>query len=781
MRTRASKRAEDALREEIRRRVALAPKEPGVYRWLDAKGTVLYVGKAKNLRNRLQSYMKEKPDPSIGPWKLSLLRRIADFDVTITANELEALILETTIIKDLRPKYNVLMKDDKNYVYVCVSAQEPYPRVEVVRRMEEKHATYFGPFLSAYDTERTLELLQSVFCFRACRGSLERLNAGEGPPGKGCTASQIGQCCGLCAGRVTREEYRRRIEEVMRFFRGDRRAVIARLKELMREAAAVKKFERAAKLRDTLSFIESLEEQQVVSEPSGANTDVVGVALQSGKAQIVLLRQRDGKIVEEMSFSLAGEAESAPEVLAQFLPQYYTKTMDIPEAIVIAEPIEEQDLLEQWFREDRGKRVRILVPERGKKSRLLQMAEKNALEKVRLQFARWEAEERNVLAALQELQETLGLSAIPQRIEGYDISHLSGTETVGSMVVMKSGKPANAEYRSFTLRTMKEGEVDDTKALREVLLRRLRRLTQSLQAEEEQWRRKGIMVRRGRKADAETIAKFLNRGQAPVDVRAWLLALRKEHIVGTIEVCKLPKALVELRSLNIAPQARGGRLGHFLLRKALQPLKKGKAYVVCSPELQERYAEAGFRHVLAPPPVLSESIGQMRESGVPEPLVMVYDAREHKPDASLSARPDLLVVDGGKGQLGAALAALRETVTEIPVIALAKREEEVFVPTKSKPLPFPSDSPAKFLLMRLRDEAHRCANRHREKRMKTRSIISALDEIAGIGQKTRSLLLGKFGSVAGVAAASDAELRMLLTAAQLTSLREKFPPPSSAA
>jgi excinuclease ABC subunit C len=618
------------MRGDLRKRIAQSPTSPGVYRWLDKKGDVLYIGKAKSLRNRLKSYLQKEKKQS--PWKDMLCRQIAAFDFTVTSNELEALILETNLIKEVRPKYNVLMKDDKNYVYVKVTVQERFPRVEIVRRMEEERAKYFGPYLQAWQTERTLQMLHEVFGYRACRRSVETLNKDSKTPrfqdSKPCLDFHIGRCNGLCVGNVTKEEYRSRIEEVLKFFGGNHEIVKNRLKEMMQSAAGQMRFERAAKLRDTLGYIHSLEQQQVVSGTTGDNTDVIGVSILNGKAHVVVLRERGGKVISEIPFSLTGQPETVAAVLSQFLPQYYLGVPVVPETIVIGEEIEDQALLEDWLREKRGKKVAIVIPSRGKKQKLLTMANRNASEKLKAQLASFEAEATNVKSTLEQLREALKLPSELKRIECYDISHLGGTETVGSMVVFINGKPKKDHYRHFTLRTVRNGEIDDYKALREVLRRRLRYLTD--------------------------------------------------------------KTAEWLKQIHIALE------------------KEGKLYVSVTHDLEDTYAMRGFRYVRTVPRELK---GKVDDGSI----VMMLE-RKKEPDVSLTSMPDLILLDGGKGQLHIGLQVLKEAGLEIPCAALAKEKEEVFFPPDTEAIPLPEA--ARFILERARDEAHRFANSHREKRLK---------------------------------------------------------------
>ena len=736
---------EDHL-QELRTRITKAPQEPGIYRWINAEGDVLYVGKAKNLKNRLKSYVQKKPDLAIGPWKLALREALADIDWTVTETELEALILETNLIKELKPKYNVLMKDDKNYVYVRISIKDPYPTVSIIRRIEDDKAKYFGPFLSAHHIHRTLDMLHDVYGWRACDRSTDLLNKAEhasrrpavssrvaqgqeaesvsrdgGAPQhdtlKPCLDFQIGKCNGLCAGKITQEEYRQRIEAMMRFFKGDRGDVLHRLREKMQKTAERKLFEEAAKLRDTLSYIESLEEQQVVADTSGANTDYFGVALLAGRSHVVILREREGKLMGERSYALAGHADTEGEVLGQFIPQYYIATEEIPDTIICAEAPEEQETLEQWLNQTRQtkKRTTIHVPERGKKSKLLTMAERNAEEKIKQQLARWEAATEKVETALEELRDTLDLPEKPHRIECYDISHLGGTETVGSMVVFVDGKAKNSDYRSFTLRTIHKGEIDDYKALKEVLRRRLKYLVEDLRKEESEWKEHGVSIGKPWKKDTDTLSAIIERHPEKFSTlekeKKYGVLRKEENIIGILELIHHGKDTVEMHSPWIEESAESEKLSDFFVRKTLSGQKKGKIYIVIPVEHEEYYARIGFRYVIDPPELLQNSLTEGK-------ILMVYIAKDHKADPSLNAKPDLLVLDGGKGQLAVGIELLKNMKLRIPIVSLAKREEEVFVPGNQNSMPFPEDSEGRFLLMRLRDEAHRFANRHREKRLK---------------------------------------------------------------
>ena len=784
----------------LRKRVAKTAQEPGVYRWLDAQGNVLYVGKAKNLRNRMQTYVQEGPKRSA--WTEIMVRQIADFDVTVVNSELEALMLETNLIKELRPKYNIMMKDDKNYVYARVSVQDPYPRIDIVRKMEKDGALYFGPKTSAEEVRGTLSFLRTLFPFRNCKMQIE--------PGKIVSAEQkikvpaialevtchdrdrptpcvdhhIKQCIAPCIGAVTPEEYRlQAIDGVVAYFQGKYQDAEKILEDRMKQAAAEKKFERAAKFRDQLTQMRSMREKQLVADVSMANSDTVGAALLSGHAYIVLLRERDGKMISEESFSLQGTADSLGEVLGQFLPQYYLSASDLPDSIVLGEEPADRTSIEAMLADLRGKRIRLVIPERGKKSKILKLAEKNADWKARQNEAKWESEIRKTEESLGELQKLLGMTEMPKRIEGYDISHLGGTATVGSMVVFCNGKPKREHYRSFNMQSVKEGDIDDYKSLAESLRRRLKYLTHSPKKEEILWNEKGLAFGKARKAEQKTLEEISaahpdDIGSDGIDYGDYLVARKEEEIVAFCRLFTYPGVVVTLRSVWVQDAWRRAKLGQFLVKKILQRVTKGKVYVhVSKDSLLEYYGELGFVPVNTPPAPLQQKLADWEKAhpGASPGSIMVYLVSKQKIDESFASLPDLLLIDGGKGQLSAAVAVLKEAGLMIPVAGLAKREEEIFLPGQSFPLIVPDGSSARFLLQRVRDEAHRFANHKREGRLGSTLFQSALDDIPGVGETTRAALLKKFGSVDGVQAATDGELLGVLNASQLTALRKQFP------
>ncbi|MDO8468559.1 MAG: GNAT family N-acetyltransferase, partial [Candidatus Peribacter sp.] len=595
-----------------------------------------------------------------------------------------------------------------------------------------------------------------------------------------CLDYHIKQCCGPCIGCVTPDAYHKdAIEGVIDFLKGKTDDALRLLSERMKAVARERKFEQAAKLRDAMQTIQRLSEKQIVSDTSGEDADVFGVAVEGNRVHVVLLKERNGKVIDESSFTLLGHAENVAEALAQFLPQYYLEAPDVPPLLLLPEEIDGQNLLQKWLTDRRGTHVTIHVPERGKKNKLLALAEENAQEKVQHFETSWEAKARNVEDALKELKAALGLPAVPKRIEGYDISHLSGTETVGSMSVFIDGKPKNDQYRSYTIRTIREGDIDDYRAIKEVLRRRLLHLKQDVKQEERQLKQEGIVIRKSRKTDLKTIERIVKAHPQEIDdanIRSggFLLAEREKKIIAFCRLHQHKDKTLELASLFVEKKARGRKLGHLLARKLMRPLKKGKVYIEIRPDLQEYYAELGFQPVhTAPAPIIRKALRCQKRFGEKTPaLYMMAEVRKQKPDPSLTSLPDLLLIDGGKGQLSAAEEILRELQQNIPVISLAKREEEVFVTGNPQPLSIIKDSPARFLLMRLRDEAHRFANAHRETRAKKRAVFSVLDSIPGIGPQTRVKLLKRFGSLEALKGLKDEELAHILSESQIRALRE---------
>ena len=563
------------------------PETPGVYLWKDAEGKVLYVGKAKRLRSRVRSYFTADHSGSVKTQ--ALLRLIEDVDTIVVPDEAHALILENTLIKEHRPRFNIALRDDKSYPYIKVTVAEPFPRVFVTRRWVDDGSRYFGPYTDVGAMRRALNVVNRIFTVRSCHYDLP-----DDAPERPCLDYHIGRCLAPCVGLQSMAAYRLMIDEVLLFLEGKTAEVVKRVRQRMQNASNALDFERAAGLRDALRHLEQMEEPTVVLRVEGGDQDAVGFARDGDDACVVVLRVRGGKLVaRDQRFLEHVEGESDGAILEAFLAGPYLTSGDRAAELLIPLDFEDRALLEESLRT-----TRIRIPQRGPRRELLDLAEQNArhlLEEFKL--ASSEAEER-ATNPVYELQRELGLTRVPRSLVCFDISTNHGTDTVASCVWFENGRPRRAEYRKFRIKTV-EG-TDDFASMREVIGRYFRR-----------------RVEEGR------------------------------------------------------------------------------------------------------------------------PL------------------PDLIVVDGGRGQLSAAQQALAEVPgVDLPLVSLAKKEEEVFIPGRLESLRLPRRSPALRLLQQARDEAHRFAITFNRTRRKARTVTSRLLELPGIGPKKRRALLTAFGSLEGVRGAS---------------------------
>lgn len=439
----------------------------------DAEGRVIYVGAATNLRNRVRSYFGSPS--SMEPKTRALSEAIADFDFIVTSTPQEALHLEATLVKRHQPFFNIRLKDDKHYPYLKVDLEDPWPRVYITRRVERDGARYFGPYASASAVRTTLDIVKKLFPWRSCTKTI------TGADPRPCLDYYIKRCIAPCTGYCTKEEYDQVIRQVILFLEGKTKEVVDGLRRQMEEASERLEFERAAFLRDQIKAIEAVSEKQVTASTKPADEDVFGLARADGEAMVQVLFVRGTKMVGADSFSVDGSAgESDADVMGGFLKQFYESSTYIPRTVVVPMTVPEQPLIEQWLSERRGTRVRIVVPRRGEKRRLVAMAEENAREALAMQRVRWLADAGKTQEALSELQEELNLPAPPRRIECYDISNLQGTSSVGSMVVFVDGHPRPREYRRFRIKTV--AGADDFASMAEVLRRRFKRAGQATRA-----------------------------------------------------------------------------------------------------------------------------------------------------------------------------------------------------------------------------------------------------------------------------------------------------------
>jgi len=456
-------------REQLQAKLDTLPAKPGVYLMKDARGRVIYVGKAVNLRSRVRSYFQRAGQHAIKTRRLTA--EVTDLDWIITDNELEALILENVLIKRHHPRYNIRLRDDKTYPYIKIHWQDPFPRVTVTRRMAQDGAWYFGPYASAGAVRQTLDGLRRIFPYLTCRREI------TGRDERPCLYYHIQRCAGPCIGAVDRVQYRQMIEEMARFLRGESEEVLAELKARMQAAAEAWQFERAAIYRDQIRAAQRIIERQKVVSNTLADQDVIGLARQDGDACAQVFFIRRGKLIGHELFILEGaDDEDVRQVLASFLKRFYDQAAYIPPQILLPEPVEESPLIEEWLSTKRGAKVTLQVPRRGEKRELVHMAMENAAEMLAALRTQWQADKSRQVQALAELQAALGLATPPTRIEAYDISTLGGRQTVGSMVVFVQGTPRKSDYRRFRVRGCgAQGEPDDYAAMREVLRRRFRR------------------------------------------------------------------------------------------------------------------------------------------------------------------------------------------------------------------------------------------------------------------------------------------------------------------
>ena len=577
------KRKAKGKKLKLKERLEELPGTAGVYLFKDAAGNVIYVGKANSLKARVSSYFQSK---DLSRKTLLLVQAIRDIDYVLVDSETEALVLEATLIKKHRPKYNVLLKDDKRYPMLTITMQEEFPCIKRCRKIDEDGAVYFGPFVDSKAVNKVISIVKKYFGVRTCRSISKR----------GCIKCRIGACAGPCIGIVSPEKYKQKCLDAVSFLSGDRKKIKAVLGRKMRLASKTRDYEKAAAFRDQIDAVSGTY-QQKISEPGNLEADVIAIARDGSACVAEVLFIRNGKVNGHISLPVRlSENAEQEEIYSSFIKQYYLNSFELPVEIAVPVAVPDKTGIENWIGEKRGSPVSIIQPKTGRMASLLGMTQKNAVLSVRLEKAR--EKKRNALSTLMDV---LSLRAVPVRIEAFDISNIQGDLAVGSMVVFEDAAPAKSEYKRFRIKWIKRA--DDPAMIREVLIR--------------------------------------------------------------------------------------------------------------------RYS---------------------RKDGL----------------------PGLVLVDGGSAQVNAGKKAIDALGLQIPIVGLAKRIEELYLPGNPRPVSLPDDSPAILLLQALRDEAHRFAvSYHRVLRSK-KMIGSELDGIPGIGPKRRKLLLERFGSVRGVCKASLPELENVI-------------------
>jgi excinuclease ABC subunit C len=584
----------------LERKLKHLPTRPGVYLFRDAGGEILYIGKAKSLRARVRGHFSQDQGQSVK--QEEMVRRVADVETMVVGSEAEALLLESNLVKTHQPRFNIRLKDDKRYPYIKVTVQEPFPRVFVTRRVENDGSRYFGPYTEVAAMRQALEVVKRLHTVRSCRYDLP-----VEAPDRPCLDYHIGRCLAPCVGLQSQTEYGRMIDEVLQVLGGEVGGVRARVARELAERVEALDFEQAASLRDTLVGLDALERRQRALDVRGGDQDVIGIARDGDHASAVLLRIRRGRLLgrEVDHFTnLALESESA--VLAAVATRFYlgrgdVGLSDLPREVLVPGEFEDRAALESLLEEAAGRRLRVRVPQRGEKRRLVDLAAQNARHALEERSVMDESVRARADDVLYDLQEALELKVVPRLIVCFDISHMQGTEVVGSAVVVENGNPKKAEYRRFRIRG--EWGNDDVRSMREVV-------------------------------------------------------------------------------------------GRYFRRRIEEDL----------------------------------------------PI------------------PDLAVIDGGKGQLGAAAAALTDAgAADTVVCALAKREEEVYLPGRSAPVRLSRTHGGLRLLQRIRNEAHRFAHSY-NRTLRRRTLSSELAAIPGIGPERQRRLLSRFGSVRALRQASAEEI-----------------------
>ncbi len=577
------------INDKIEKALAVLPNRPGVYLMHDSNGRVIYVGKAKNLNNRVHSYFRSSGRQSVKVE--TLVSRVEDIETIMTDSEIEALILECNLIKKYKPRYNIMLRDDKTYPYLKITLQEEFPRMYITRRVVKDGGKYYGPYPDVGALRGTMKLLRSLFPVRNCR------NMNQERP---CLQYHIKRCLAPCAGKISREEYGELIKSICLVLDGKTQELRKNLKQSMQNAAESYEFEQAARYRDQLQAVNRLEEsQKAVLE--GGDMDVVGYAADKFNVCLQVFFVRGGKLIGRKEFMLPADGEEETDVIAAFLKQYYNaEDIFLPKEILVSCLPEEEDLtlLQQWLTAKAERKVTVAAPRRGDKAKLMQLACDNALKLIQEKERKGKMQQLTDEEAAEELQRIVGCSRPLARMDCFDISHNQGSETVSSMVVFRYGSPSKKDYRRFKLQST-EGKPDDFKSMQETVYRRYK--------------------------DYEDL-------------------------------------------------------------------------------------------------------------------------------------PDLIIIDGGKGQLNAALHVIRGLGLDIQVISLAEKNEEIFLEGQSESIYLERESPALHVIQHIRDEAHRFAITYHRKRLQKKNLVSVLDNIEGIGPARRKSLWKAFSTLEAMKQATEEEL-----------------------
>lgn len=527
--------------DRIREKLKDLPLNSGVYIMKSESGQILYVGKARCLKNRVSQYFAHSANKTEKTVKL--VEKIADFEYIITANEIEALVLENNLIKKHQPPYNILLKDDKSYPFVKINVKDDFPRLEVVRKLKNDGAKYFGPYMQGITSRDILELIESAFCLRSCKHDLTRLSKSHRP----CLNYHIGRCLAPCAGRCTKEQYAEQISEVISFLSGNDRKIHALLQQKMEQAAENEDFELAIFYRRKLEILDKLVRRQITALPKDYDLDVFAIASNGLNTVVSILFVRGGKLVGSDKQTVNDLALSDEVVLSNFILAYYDKVNYIASEIVVSGQVDESQLLSEYLTQKKGSKVNIIQPHQGVRRQLADMALGNATDYLEKSLSIKEREDNMTLGAIMQLQEYLHLPDMPIRMECYDISHVQGTDKVASMVVFVNGSPHKAHYRKFKMKYALGN--DDFAGLQEALTRRLDELKS---AQDESFAaRPDLLVIDGGKGQLSSVVEIL-RGKGFDDISVIGLAKREEEVFlpGSSQPVILPRNSYALKVLQ---------------------------------------------------------------------------------------------------------------------------------------------------------------------------------------------------------------------------------------
>ncbi|MCY1011283.1 excinuclease ABC subunit UvrC [Nannocystis pusilla] len=693
--------------EELAEIVERLPDLPGVYIMRDRKGDVVYVGKAKRLRARVRQYFNGTDPRLFVPY---LAHTLGDIETVVTSNDKEALLLENNLIKKYKPRFNVKLRDDKQFLVLRLDPKAKWPRLELVRRMRQDGARYFGPYHSAQSARHTLKVVNRYFKLRTCTDYT--LTHRKRP----CLQHQIGRCPAPCVYPVDRDAYGLQVKGVGLFLEGRHKELVAGLTTQMEDAAGALEFETAARLRDQLSAIStSLERQQVVGS-AALDQDVVGMYREGGQVEFVVMHVRQGKLLGTRTFSARGMELPDPDVLGSFLVAYYDDAPTIPDEILLpAELLDDDEApLKAWLREHSGRKVALLVPERGDRKKLLLLAQRNAASNFTSRRNRAEDSEQ----ALRTLQQRLGLTRLPRVIECYDISHIQGQDTVASMVVFVDGAPAKKRYRSFKIKGLGglaqgDRQNDDFRSMYEVLGRRLKRANVGEDMSEEA----------DESAEAEVEAEATIDALDEVVENTWALP---DLLVIDGGKGQLGRVIAALHDLGV-PIGEGGVDVVSLAKERRQGLGRGKA-ALQRLRTFKTYADAA---------AALDAAGTLTAEDAPTPV---------EPDPDAPQRP-------GQSYQDFVVRTPDDDPEEWEV-----KPERVFVPGAKDAIRLRPGSSELYLMTQIRDEAHRFAITHHRKRRGKRALHSALDDIPGVGPALKKALIQHFGTVAEIRNAAPARL-----------------------